>query len=69
MVEVEMERSDAVAIIIECPGTGKLVKTGIFMNRRSFRKELIENHEVRCPHCGQVHVWSKEDAHLAGEQV
>jgi len=58
---------DTKAVLINCPTTGKSVKTGMFMNRQLFRKEVIENREVQCPHCGQIHVWSKKDAHLAGE--
>jgi hypothetical protein len=62
-----MQPPDAVAILIVCPTTSQPVLTGLFMNRRSFRKERIENREVLCPHCGQVHIWSKKDAHLAGD--
>ena len=62
-----MPMDDEVALIITCPSTGKPVRTGMSMNKHSFQKALIGAHEVRCPHCGQVHVWSKKDAHLAGE--
>jgi uncharacterized protein YbaR (Trm112 family) len=62
-----MLRHDALALLIVCPITRKPVLTGLFMNRKSFRKESIDNGKLLCPHCGQVHVWSKKDAHLAGE--
>jgi DNA-directed RNA polymerase subunit RPC12/RpoP len=62
-----MER-DKLAIMIYCPRTRKPVKTGISMNSQLFRNATIEGREVRCPHCGHIHVWSKKDAHLAGEQ-
>jgi endogenous inhibitor of DNA gyrase (YacG/DUF329 family) len=55
------------AVMINCPTTGKPVKTGISMNIHLFRNATIEGREVQCPHCGKVHIWSKKDAHLAGE--
>ena len=58
---------DSKAVLINCPTTGKPVKTGMFMNRQLFRKEVFDNREVKCPHCGKIHVWSKKDSHLAGE--
>ena len=44
-----------------------IMMTGISMNSLLFRNATIEAREVRCPHCGTVHIWSKKDAHLAGE--
>ncbi len=58
---------DKLAIMINCPMTGKPVKTGISMNSLLFRNATIVCREVKCPHCGTVHIWSKKDAHLAGE--
>ena len=58
---------DKLAIMINCSTTGKPVMTGISMNSFLFRNATIEAREVRCPHCGTVHIWSKKDAHLAGE--
>ena len=55
------------AVLIKCPVTGSPLKTGLYMNRRSFKDQLIEQQEVRCTHCGKIHIWSKKDAHLAGE--
>ena len=63
----ETKLDDELAVMIKCPSTGKPVKTGMSMNKYSFQKALIGAHEVRCPHCGQIHVWSKKDTHLAGE--
>ena len=57
------------ALLIKCPDTGKAVLTGLFMNTAAFLNLAIDNREVRCPHCGHIHVWSKKDAHLAGEQA
>lgn len=57
------------ALLIKCPDTGKPVLTGLFMNTAAFLNLAIDSREVRCPHCGQIHLWSKKDAHLAGEQA
>ena len=58
---------DKKAILIRCPATGKPVLTGLATNKATFLNLLIDSREVRCPHCGQIHIWSKKDAHLAGE--
>ena len=58
---------DKKAILIKCPDTGKPVLTGLFMNKAAFLNLLIDARKVRCPHCGQIHIWRKKDAHLAGE--
>ena len=65
--DIAMELNDEIAVMIKCPNSGKPVMTGLSMSKGSFQKALIGTHEVRCPHCGQVHMWSKKDAHLAGE--
>jgi uncharacterized protein YbaR (Trm112 family) len=62
-----MQPRDSLAVLIVCPITREPVLTGLAMTRKAFRKEKIENREVLCPHCGQIHIWSKKDAHLAGE--
>jgi DNA-directed RNA polymerase subunit RPC12/RpoP len=56
------------AILIKCTNTGKPILTRLSANQRTFPNMIIESREVRCPHCGQTHVWSKKDAHLAGEK-
>ena len=58
---------DKKAILIKCPDSGKPILIGLFMNKATFLNLLIDSREVRCPHCGKVHVWNKKDAHLAGE--
>ena len=58
---------DKKAILIRCPATGKPVLTGLATNKATFLNLLIDSREVRCSHCGKVHVWNKKDAHLAGE--
>lgn len=54
-------------VVIDCPVTGKPVRTGIGMDRASFEGSALTNNQVDCPHCGQVHTWSKADARLEGE--
>lgn len=49
---------------IKCPQTGKDVTTGIEMDLQTFRIATLTNNAVQCPYCGQVHVWSKQDAFM-----
>jgi transposase len=51
-------------VMIKCPKTGKLVSTGISMDKKSFDTAKLVNNTVGCPACGGKHVWSKEDAIL-----
>jgi endogenous inhibitor of DNA gyrase (YacG/DUF329 family) len=54
-------------ILITCPKTQKAVATGILMDKKSFDEptNILQGNTVMCPHCGQPHVWDKEDARLA----
>ena len=51
-------------IIIKCPKTQQDVRTGITMDKASFAAALFSNNSVRCPHCRDIHVWTKKDATL-----
>lgn len=51
-------------VMIRCPQTGKLVSTGIAMDKASFESSTLTNNSVKCPLCGNIHVWSKRDATL-----
>ena len=51
-------------IMIKCPKTGKLVLTGISMDKKSFETAKLEDNTVRCPACRGYHTWSKKDAVL-----
>ena len=52
-------------VMITCPNTGKPVPTGIGMNKASWATTTLADNTVgECPHCGQTHTWSKEDAYL-----
>lgn len=52
------------SVMIKCPKTGKLVPTGISMDKKSFETAKLENNAVGCPACGGNHTWSKKDAVL-----
>jgi hypothetical protein len=53
------------AIMIRCPTTKQLVPVGIDTDKESFKGlPDIDATPVRCPLCGEEHVWSKADAIL-----
>lgn len=54
-------------IFVTCPETNMPVYTGIAMDESSYESADFENETVKCPHCGKVHMWQKEDAYLVGE--
>ena len=55
-------------VMIRCPVTGKPVRTGMSLSRESLElSELEDNRVGPCPHCGQTHVWDKEDAYLESQ--
>lgn len=56
-------------IFVTCPETEMPVYTGIAMDERSFESSAFQDKNVKCPHCGNVHVWQKEDAYLVGGEV
>jgi hypothetical protein len=49
-------------LIIACPRTKKRVDTGVSMPIETFEASVLSGNELVCPHCGETHVWSKEDA-------
>ena len=53
-------------VMIKCPKTLKLVPTGIAMSKSSFDNptNVLATNTVRCPSCGEKHIWSKSDAVL-----
>ena len=52
-------------VVIKCPMTSKEVPTGISVaNPEMFESMTLTTNSVSCPHCGQTHTWSKEDAFL-----
>lgn len=51
-------------VMIKCPKTGKDVPTGIAMDKKSFDTSQMSGNRLRCPHCGDTHVWNKSDAYI-----
>ena len=48
-------------LMIRCPSTGKLLSTGIAMDVATLKTASVTDNSVKCPHCGQLHTWSKND--------
>ena len=51
-------------LVIKCPTTGKVIKTGIRISKEAFDSSEMTNNTVGCPECGQNHKWDKKDAWL-----
>ena len=51
-------------IYMLCPTTRQLVNTGIQMTAEAFQTWTYTGAGMPCPHCGETHVWSKQDARL-----
>ena len=47
-------------VFIKCPQTGKDAFTGMSLPRGN----ILRNNTTSCPHCGQSHTWSGEDAYF-----
>jgi hypothetical protein len=47
-----------------CPMTGLAVSTGIETDADTFAVMPETVSRVRCPHCGELHNWSKHNAYL-----
>jgi len=54
------------AVLIRCPNTGEPVPTGIETEPTVFRKLPKVSSKMRCPACGEEHVWSVKSAWLSG---
>lgn len=50
-------------VVIKCPATGAVVSTVLRMRPSAF-EALTGEHSFRCERCGQIHVWSREEAWL-----
>ncbi len=53
-----------VRLMIDCPNTGKTIWTKMAVSEAKFATSRFENMGIRCPECGSVHTWNKEDAYL-----
>jgi hypothetical protein len=54
-------------IMIRCPKTGRPVSTGIEIEHGDFRRLPNVRARMRCPACGQEHVWRRSAAWLERE--
>jgi aspartate carbamoyltransferase regulatory subunit len=52
-------------ILVRCPGTAKLTPTGQTIEESLFATMRLSSNKLNCPHCGQVHNWTKKDVVLA----
>ena len=56
-------------VLIKCPITHEPVRTGHDMPKEWFEKAAFQNERVRCPRCGLVHYWDKEDAYQEKDTI
>ena len=54
-------------ILIRCPATQRLIPTGIVTDQRTYESGTFLNNSTQCPHCGELHTWSKENTLLGGD--
>lgn len=52
-------------ILVRCPATAKLTPTGLTIDEELYPDTPLKNHKLSCPHCQQVHAWTKKDVVLA----
>jgi endogenous inhibitor of DNA gyrase (YacG/DUF329 family) len=53
------------SVMIRCPNTGRPVSTAIEIEPSVFRMLPKVSARMRCPACGQEHVWAVSSAWLA----
>ena len=53
-------------VMIKCPATSNAIDTEVNDEKESFDAAILEDMGIDCPHCRQVHGWSKADAFLEG---
>lgn len=51
-------------VYITCPRTQQPVNTGIQMTNEAFQSWTYTGAGMPCPHCGETHPWTKENARL-----
>jgi hypothetical protein len=52
-------------LLVRCPSTAKLTPSGQTINEALWAAAKIKSHKMTCPHCQQVHTWTKKDVVLA----
>ena len=52
-------------ILVRGPATGKLTPTGKTIKEALWSQTKLNRPRLTCPHCRQVHSWTKKDVVLA----
>ena len=52
-------------ILVRCPSTARLSPTGQTVSEALWSKTKVKFPEAVCPHCSEVHIWTKKDVVLA----
>src|SRR5207237_10475560 len=52
-------------ILVRCPSTGRLAATGKTVEEALWADTKLNRPRLTCPHCGEVHAWTKQDGVLA----
>jgi len=54
-------------VLITCPETGRPVYTGLNFEWPTFESTDLPKQALKCPLCGKVHEWAKDDAYLRAD--
>jgi hypothetical protein len=61
-----LKPTDAIKrILVRCPATGRLAPTGKTVQESAWNDTKLNRPRLTCPHCHQVHSWTKKDVVLA----
>ena len=52
-------------ILVRCPATSKLTATGQTIDEQLWTVTKLKASKFTCPHCREVHSWTKKDVVLA----
>jgi hypothetical protein len=52
-------------LLVRCPSTAKLTPTGQTIEEQLWAGAKVKTPKFTCPHCRQVHNWTKKDVVLA----
>jgi len=52
-------------ILVRCPSTGKLSPTGKVVKEALWDETKLKLPRLACPHCREIHAWTKKDVVLA----
>jgi hypothetical protein len=52
-------------LLVRCQSTAKLASTGQTIDEQLWATAKVKTPKFTCPHCRQVHTWTKKDVVLA----